>query len=306
MKSSATTTAKAKAVKPSATSTAKPFNLGGWLGKSLKTLSSATTTLNATLKVAKGHKYINDGLSAGQKYIDASSSYVGTKAHEGGQLIGQKVSEAAHKSYQIAREQNRALWRLIAVKQRVSSLARLSYKWIVGTRTVRNIRAAAILGIIGKAGYVYGTYFEREITVTKSSSDEIGANGSKSRSFNQLRETSSGVHNTYFVADQEKRLYQVVPSFWFMQWWPDEMWAFMKEGETYKILGYGWRIQKLRLHPRIALAQKKIDYVEGAPRLEDYEDLPGTHNLPLLYREHVRPYLTHSYETVKSYLNSWF
>ena len=176
------------------------------------------------------------------KKVEATK-YVAEKARDGREYVGNAASKAGSHAYSYADQQNKRLWRFVAIKQRTLGLAKAGFRWFGRTRLFRWTRAGLVLGVIGKGCYVYGTQFEKEIEITKS--------------FNQLRETSSGVHNTYFVADQNKKLYQVVPSLWYWQWWPDELWAFMKEGQTYKVQCYGWRIQKFRLHPRIVSAEIK-------------------------------------------------
>lgn len=211
-----------------------------------KLTKTSSEYLDQSEYIKKTKKIVDQKTSDSKKYLDqkakVSQEYVKQKSH---QVLNQSTkiaSDGAKKSFQFVAEQNSHLWNLIDFKNRSVRFALGTAKFIARTKVVRWGRNALILGTIGKICYVYGTYFEREIEV--------------SRTFNQLKETNGQVRNQYFIADSQKRLYQVVPSLWYWQWWPDELWADVKEGEKYNLQCYGWRIHKLRLHPRIVHATR--------------------------------------------------
>jgi len=218
-----------------------------------KATDQAKKASSGYLNQVSDSKYVKDAKNLvhdqtvhSKEYLDqkakASQEYVKRKSAEALNQTTKMASEGAKKSFKFMVDQNSHLWNLVDFKNRSIRFALGTAQWIAKTKVVRWGRNGLILGTIGKVMYVYGTYFEREIEV--------------SRTFNQLKETNGQVRNQYFIADNQKRLYQVVPSLWYWQWWPDELWADVKEGDRYHLQCYGWRIHKLRLHPRVVHATK--------------------------------------------------
>lgn len=236
------------------------MNLSGWSKKlqeqtlsNIKsgqdTLTKATNSLKQTANSSS--KYINHSIKHTSK---TSQKYIAEKTKaatiEGQRLAYESLKQTSH----FAKEQNEHFWRIINFKNRSLSLIKGTFSLFRKTKAYRFSRNLAILGTIGNAAYVYGTRFEKDITV--------------SRTFNQLKETNGQVKNQYFVADDQRKLYQVKSSLWYLQWWPDELWADIKEGEQYHVMGWGWRIHKFRLHPRIVSA---IRINPEAVDLDEYE-----------------------------------
>lgn len=156
-----------------------------------------------------------------------------------------KLKNQANLSWQQASQISQSVWQaanLQNLKQVSFGAVRESYHWVARTRIYRVGRWGILAAAVSRLGYVYGTGYEKDILVAKS--------------FNRLREKRNGVENEYLIADENHRLYQVVSSFWYWQWFPDELWSSLKEGQRYHVKGYGVRIRRLGIHPRLVKAKK--------------------------------------------------
>ena len=87
------------------------------------------------------------------------------------------------------------------------------------------------------AGYAYKTKFTKQITIDEK--------------FEQVNGNKDRTRQLFHVSDTEKNIYKVVPSVWYWKWHHTETWNNMKKGETYNVIGYGYRIGILNIYPNI-------------------------------------------------------
>lgn len=123
------------------------------------------------------------------------------------------------------------------IKQKSLEGLRVGHQWLATTRPYYYGRIGLAIALIGRLGYVYGTKFEKQITVT--------------RSLNRIAEKNGIPKNEYLISDEKHNLYQIRSSFWYWQWFPTELWTEFHQGDTYLVTGYGIRIKSLGIHPVI-------------------------------------------------------
>lgn len=86
--------------------------------------------------------------------------------------------------------------------------------------------------------YTRATSFERTVTVSQTFQN-VKSNG------------DSGSKHVYMMTDSEGNSYKISDSLWYWQWRSTDIWASLKEGQLYKVRGYGWRIGILSSYPNI-------------------------------------------------------
>ena len=116
-------------------------------------------------------------------------------------------------------------------------LIRDGFNYTSSTRPYRYAKWGLIMTVVGRLGYVYGTRFEKDITVSKS--------------FHRLKERKGNPINQYLISDEHHLLYEVTSSFWYLQWFPTELWSSFNDHKRYHVQGYGIRIRRLGIHPKI-------------------------------------------------------
>jgi hypothetical protein len=107
---------------------------------------------------------------------------------------------------------------------------------------------------LGRATYVYGSQFTRDVTIE--------------RTFQRFGEDESDGINGYMFSDSKNRIYRVTNSPWFFQFYSTEMWADIKEKTQYHVRGYGLRLPALRIYPNVVHIEP---YDEAKKKREKYE-----------------------------------
>lgn len=126
------------------------------------------------------------------------------------------------------------------IRQTTWNSLKSGHQWLSKTRPYRYGRIGLLAAVIGRLGYVYGTKFEKPITVT--------------RSLNRIAEKNGTPQNEYLIADEKHNLYQIKSSFWYWQWFPTELWTHFQKDNQYLVKGYGFRIKALHWYPVIVRA----------------------------------------------------
>ena len=88
-----------------------------------------------------------------------------------------------------------------------------------------------------KAGYTYGTTFNKKITVEDK--------------FERVTGDKSSTSQVFCVSTKDGEVYHVRKSLWYWQFYSTELWSNLKKEKTYEIKAYGWRIGMLSIYPNI-------------------------------------------------------
>ena len=85
--------------------------------------------------------------------------------------------------------------------------------------------------------YIFSTTFEKTIIINQK---YTGTSGNRKR-----------VSTKYMITDTDNNVYIVSNSIFYLKWDSAERWSTMKEGNSYKISGFGKRISFLQMYPTI-------------------------------------------------------
>jgi len=95
--------------------------------------------------------------------------------------------------------------------------------------------------LFSKGIYTYTTTGERTITIDKS----------------EMVISSGGKGGKYLVFTENNGVFENTDSFFRFKFDSSDMYNTLKQGQTYKVKYYGWRIPFLSMYPNIYEAEKK-------------------------------------------------
>lgn len=116
----------------------------------------------------------------------------------------------------------------------------VGYNFLTKTKPGKAILIGIGTWFSGRALYVYGTKFEKDIVIVKT--------------FNRIGENESDGINEYMITDEDSKIYIVRNSSWYGQWWSTELWSSLVLNRRYHITGYGIRIAAFGIYPTIIFA----------------------------------------------------